>query len=88
MGLEGIKQAYHTGRGKITVRAVANIEEYNNKTRIIVTEIPYQVNKTNLIMKIVELIKDKRIEGISDLRDESNMKGIRIVIELKKRCKP
>ena len=88
MGLEGIKQAYHTGRGKITVRAVANIEEYNNKTRIIVTEIPYQVNKTNLIMKIVELIKDKRIEGISDLRDESNMKGIRIVIELKRDANP
>lgn len=88
MGLEGIKQAYHTGRGKITVRAVSNIEEYNNKTRIIVTEIPYQVNKTNLIMKIVELIKDKRIEGISDLRDESNMKGIRIVIELKRDANP
>lgn len=88
MGLEGIKQAYHTGRGKITVRAVANIEEHNNKTRIIVTEIPYQVNKTNLIMKIVELIKDKRIEGISDLRDESNMKGIRIVIELKRDSNP
>ena len=88
MGLEGIKQAYHTGRGKIAVRAVANIEEYNNKTRIIVTEIPYQVNKTNLIMKIVELIKDKRIEGISDLRDESNMKGIRIVIELKRDANP
>ena len=88
MGLEGIKQAYHTWRGKITVRAVANIEEHNNKTRIIVTEIPYQVNKTNLIMKIVELIKDKRIEGISDLRDESNMKGIRIVIELKRDANP
>lgn len=88
MGLEGIKQACHTGRGKITVRAVANIEEHNNKTRIIVTEIPYQVNKTNLIMKIVELIKDKRIEGISDLRDESNMKGIRIVIELKRDANP
>ena len=88
MGLEGIKQAYHTGRGKITVRAVANIEEYNNKNRIIVTEIPYQVNKTNLIMKIVELIKDKRIEGVSDLRDESNMKGIRIVIELKRDANP
>lgn len=88
MGLEGIKQAYHTGRGKITVRAVANIEEYNNRNRIIITEIPYQVNKTNLIMKIVELIKDKRIEGISDLRDESNMKGIRIVIELKRDANP
>ena len=88
MGLEGIKQAYHTGRGKITVRAVANIEEYNNRNRIVITEIPYQVNKTNLIMKIVELIKDKRIEGISDLRDESNMKGIRIVIELKRDANP
>lgn len=88
MGLDGIKQAYNTGRGKITVRAIANIEEYNNKNRIIVTEIPYQVNKTNLIMKIVELIKDKKIEGISDLRDESNMKGIRIVIELKRDANP
>lgn len=84
MGMDGIKNAYFTGRGKITVRAVCNIEEYNNKNRIIVTEIPYQVNKSNLIMKIVELVKDKKIEGISDLRDESNMKGIRIVIELKR----
>lgn len=84
MGTDGIKNAYFTGRGKVTVRAVCNIEEYNNRNRIIVTEIPYQVNKSNLIMKIVELVKDKRIEGISDLRDESNMKGIRIVIELKR----
>lgn len=88
MGKDGIKQAYHTGRGKITVRAVAEIEEYNNRNRIIVTEIPYQVNKSNLIMKIVELVKDKRVEGISDLRDESNMKGIRIVIELKRDANP
>lgn len=88
MGTEGIKQAYYTGRGKITVRAVAEIEEHNNKNRIVITEIPYQVNKSNLIMKIVELVKDKRVEGISDLRDESNMKGIRIVIELKRDANP
>lgn len=84
IGNKGIKDAYFTGRGKITVRAVCNIEEHNNRQRIIVTQIPYQVNKSNLIMKIVELVKEKKIEGISDLRDESNMKGIRIVIELKR----
>lgn len=88
MGIEGIKQAYNTGRGKITVRAVAQIEEYNNRNRILVTQIPYQVNKSNLIMKIVELVKDKKIEGISDLRDESNMKGIKIVIDLKRDANP
>ena len=89
MGKEGIKNAYMTGRGKIIVRAVAEIEEHNNRNRIIVTEIPYQVNKANLLMKIVELVKDKKIEGISDLRDETSLKnGIRVVIELKRDANP
>ena len=84
MGKQGISDAYNTGRGKVVLRAVANIEEYHKKERIVITEIPYQVNKSNLIMKIAELVKDKRIEGISDLRDESDRKGLRIVIELKR----
>ena len=85
MGMEGIKRAYRTGRGKITLRAVASIEEHKKRERIIVTEIPYQVNKSNLIQKIAEYVKDKKIEGISDLRDESDQrKGMRIVIELKR----
>ena len=84
MGQQGIKDAYTTGRGKVIIRAVAKIEEIKNKERIIVSEIPYQVNKSNLIMKIAELVKDKRIEGISDLRDESDRRGMRIVIELKR----
>lgn len=89
MGQDGIKSAYKTGRGKITVRAVAHIEEHNNKNRIIVSEIPYQVNKANLLMKIVELVKEKKIEGISDLRDETSLKnGIRIVIDLKRDANP
>ncbi|QQK08907.1 DNA gyrase subunit A [Miniphocaeibacter halophilus] len=84
MGKEGIKNAYNTGRGKVILRAVAEIVEHKNRERIIVTEIPYQVNKSNLIIKIAELVKEKRIEGISDLRDESGRKGLRIVIELKR----
>jgi len=85
VGKNGIRNAYTTGRGKITVRARAEIEEMpNNKQRIIVTELPYQVNKARLIEKIAELVKDKRIEGITDLRDESDRDGMRIVIELKK----
>jgi len=85
MGKEGIRSAYKTGRGKITLRAVANIEEGNRgKTRIIVTELPYQVNKARLIEKIAELVRDKKIEGIADLRDESDREGMRIVIELKR----
>ncbi|MDO8547007.1 MAG: DNA gyrase subunit A [Nitrospirales bacterium] len=85
-GKQGIKDAYHTGRGLLTLRAKANIEtdERTDRDRIIVTEIPYQVNKARLIEKIAELIRDKRIEGISDLRDESDRDGMRIVIELKK----
>ena len=85
-GKQGIKDAYHTGRGLLTLRAKASIEtdERTDRDRIIVTEIPYQVNKARLIEKIAELIRDKRIEGISDLRDESDRDGMRIVIELKK----
>jgi DNA gyrase subunit A len=85
LGHKGIRDAYNTGRGKIIVRAEAVIEQVsNNKQRIIVTEIPYQVNKARLIEKIAMLVRDKRIEGISDLRDESDREGMRIVIELKK----
>ncbi len=85
MGRSGIRSAYHTGRGKILVRARTNIEgEEGSKQRIIVTELPYQVNKARLIEKIAELVRDKRIEGISGLRDESDREGMRIVIELKR----
>lgn len=85
MGKEGMKDAYRTGRGKVKVRAIADIEELKNgRQQIIVTEIPYQVNKAKLIEKIAELVRDKKIEGISDLRDESDRSGMRIVIELKK----
>ncbi|HEV8540170.1 MAG TPA: DNA gyrase subunit A [Nitrospiraceae bacterium] len=85
-GKQGIKDAYHTGRGLLTLRAKASIEtdERTERDRIIVTEIPYQVNKARLIEKIAELIQDKKIEGISDLRDESDRDGLRIVIELKR----
>ena len=89
MGMSGIRDAYTTGRGKIIIRAVAEIEENNKgKSRIIVTEIPYQVNKSNLILKIAEYVRDKKIDGISDLRDESDRDGMRIVIELKRDANP
>lgn len=88
MGKKEIIEAYKTGRGKIKVRAEANIEEYKNKHRIIVSEIPYQVNRARLIMKIAELVRDKKIEGISDIRDESNRNGMRIVIETKRDANP
>ncbi|HZJ76445.1 MAG TPA: DNA topoisomerase (ATP-hydrolyzing), partial [Oscillospiraceae bacterium] len=85
MGKEGIKEAYNTGRGIIKIRAKARIEEISKgRQHIIVTEIPYQVNKARLIEKIAELVRDKKIEGISDLRDESDRKGMRIVIELRR----
>ena len=85
MGKEGIRNAYTTGRGRIVVRARAEIEEHgNNRQRIIVTELPYQVNKARLIENIANLVREKRLEGISDLRDESDRDGMRIVIELKK----
>jgi DNA gyrase subunit A len=89
LGMNEVRSAYNTGRGKIKVRAKANIEQINNsRYRIVVTEIPYQVNKSRLIEKIADLVKDKRIEGVSDLRDESDRKGMRIVVELKRDVNP
>ncbi|QQY79769.1 DNA gyrase subunit A [Keratinibaculum paraultunense] len=89
MGKEGIKSAYKTGRGKLTIRAVAEVEEHNRgRYKIVISEIPYQVNKAKLIEKIAELVRDKKIEGISDLRDESDREGMRIVIELKRDANP
>ena len=85
LGHRGIEEAYRTGRGKIKVRAVTDIEAMpNGKHKIVVTELPYMVNKALLIQKIVELVKTKRVEGITDVRDESSREGIRVVIELKK----
>ncbi len=85
MGKASMREAYRTGQGKVVVRAVAEIEEASHgKQQIIVTEIPYQVNKARLIEKIADLVRDKRIEGITGIRDESNRKGMRIVIELKR----
>ena len=85
LGTRGVEEAYRTGRGKIRVRSVTDIETMaNGKSRIIVTEIPYMVNKARLIEKIAELVKDKKIDGITDLRDESNREGMRICIELRK----
>lgn len=85
LGTRGINEAYRTGRGKIKVRAVTNIETMENgKSRIIVTELPYMVNKAKLIEKIAELVKDKKVDGITALRDESNKEGMRIVIELRR----
>ena len=89
VGREGIRNAYLTGRGKIIVRAKTDIEEHGNgRYRIIVNELPYQVNKARLIENIADLVKDKRIEGISDIRDESDRDGMRIVIELKRDANP
>lgn len=85
LGKMGIEEAYRTGRGKIRVRAVSNIETMpNGKSRIIVTELPYMVNKARLIEKIADLVKEKRVDGITDLRDESDRQGMRIVIELRR----
>ena len=89
MGRSGIRAAYATGRGKMVVRARTEFEEFNkDRTRIIVTELPYQVNKSELVRKIAEQVRDKRLDGISDLRDESDRIGMRIVIELKKDANP
>ena len=85
LGTRGCEEAYRTGRGKVRVRAVTDMETMSNgKTRIIVTELPYMVNKANLILKIAELVKLKKIDGITDLRDESDREGMRIVIELRR----
>lgn len=94
MGYEGIKSAYETGRGSVVMRAVTSFEEIDggpgrhDRMAIIISELPYQVNKASLIEKIAELVKDKKIEGISDLRDESDRDGMRVVIELKRDSKP
>lgn len=88
MGKNGIREAYETGKGKVIVRAKAEIEEENGRHRIVVTEIPYQVNKAKLIENIADLVKDKKINGIYDLRDESDRDGMRIVIELKRDANP
>ena len=88
-GKSGIKEAYRTGQGKIVIRSVAEIEETTRgKHQIVVTEIPYQVNKARMIEKIADMVKEKKIEGISEIRDESNRKGTRVVIELKRDANP
>lgn len=89
LGTAGINEAYRTGRGKIRVRAVTDIEPMNNgKNRIVVTELPYMVNKARLIEKIAELVRDKKIDGITDLRDESDRQGMRVCIELRRDVNP
>ena len=88
-GYEGVKDAYKTGRGRIVLRAKANIETLKSgRVNVIITEVPYQVNKANLIEKIAELVREKKIEDISDIRDESDRDGIRVVIELKRDAEP
>lgn len=87
LGTGGIKEAYRDGRGRIKVRGVVDIEE-KKKSRIIITELPYQVNKARLVEQIADLVKDRKLEGISDIRDESDKEGIRVVIELKKETYP
>ena len=89
LGKDGIRQAYTTGKGRIITRAKAEIEETtSNRFQIVVTEIPYQVNKSKLIERIAELVREKRIDGISEIRDESDRTGMRIVIELKRDTNP
>jgi DNA gyrase subunit A len=88
LGVSGIRRAYETGRGSIVMRAKTMIEEEKGKPRIIVTEIPFQVNKARLVEKIAELVREKKIDGITDLRDESDRKGMRIVIELRRDVVP
>lgn len=88
-GREGIVDAYKTGRGKLTIRAKANIErQKSNKDSIIITELPYQVNKSNLIKAIADLVRQKKVDGITDIRDESDKDGIRVVIELRRDVEP
>jgi len=88
LGRMGIRQAYMTGKGSIVIRSKCEIEEHNGRNRIVVTEIPYQVNKANLVKEIADQVKDKRLEGISDIREESDRFGMRIVIELKRDAQP
>jgi DNA gyrase subunit A len=87
-GYDGVREAFHTGRGRVVMRARAHFEEVQGKECIVVTEIPYQVNKADMIKKTVDLINDKKVEGISDIRDESNRKGMRIVYVLKRDAIP
>ncbi|MGB1433713.1 MAG: DNA gyrase subunit A, partial [Flavobacteriaceae bacterium] len=87
-GYEGVKEAFHTGRGRVVLRAKADIQEVDGRECIIVTEIPYQVNKAEMIRKTAELVNDKKIEGISNIRDESDRKGMRIVYILKRDAVP
>src|SRR5210317_2411736 len=87
-GYEGVREAFQTGRGRVVIRAKANIEEVNGRECIIVTEIPYQVNKAEMIRKTAELVNDKKLEGISDIRDESDRKGMRVVYVLKRDAVP
>ena len=84
MGMSGVRAAYATGRGRITLRGKAEIEEHNGRFIIVITELPYMVNKARLIESIADLVKDKRVDGISDLRDESDREGIRVVVELRR----
>ncbi len=92
MGRNGVKKAYRTGRGSITIRSKCEVEEYKSgnitRTRIVVSEIPYQVNKAKLIESMADMVKDKKLEGISDIREESDRDGMRIVVELKKDASP
>lgn len=88
VGTSGIKSAYETGRGKIIVRAKTEIQEEKGRNKIIITEIPYQVNKSRLIESMADLVKNKRVDGISDIRDESDREGMRIVVELKRDANP
>lgn len=89
LGTAGIEEAYRTGRGKVRVRAISNIEPMQNgKNRIVVTELPYMVNKARLIEKMAELVRDKKVDGITDLRDESNREGMRVCIELRRDVNP
>ncbi|MBP2145834.1 DNA gyrase subunit A [Methanofollis sp. W23] len=88
MGTAGVRSAYLTGKGKCVVRGVAEIEDEGKRPRIIITEIPFQVNKANLVEQIADLVKDKRIEGITDIRDESDKEGIRVVIDLRRDAMP
>ena len=87
-GYEGVREAFHSGRGRVVIRARANFEEVQGKECIVVTEIPYQVNKADMIKKTVDLINEKKVEGIADIRDESNRKGMRIVYVLKRDAIP
>ncbi len=88
-GVDGIRDAFATGRGRIRMRAKSQIEAMSNgRYRILVTELPYQVNKSRLIERIADLVREKRVEGITDLRDESDKSGMRIVMELRRDANP